>query len=188
MKFAAISVVALFLLLASTGSGQELPDNIRGYKVHKANIRVGTGSTSIGIVSDEPEAIVSLGDPDIVDFGLSGVTFEIKAEIGSIGQTGRVDFVTFKDFRINDTAISVEEYDHSFDFKKGVATRIPAPVRVFVSSKNIAKAAFKELVDAKKDWNITGTAFVFGKFKKFGFNFKRVVPVTINVKFKNPIR
>ncbi len=188
MKPAALSVVTLLLLFASPGSGQDLPDKIRGYKVYNANIRVETGISAKGDRPGETEAVVTLGDPEIVDFGISGVTFEIKADIGSIDQTGKVDFVSFNDIRINGFAVEIDEYGHSFEFKKGVAIRIPAPVRVFVSSKNIAKAAFRELFDSKKDWKILGTAFVFGKFKKFGFSFKRVVPVKIDVKFKNPIR
>lgn len=40
---------------------------------------------------------------------------------------------------------------------------------------------------AKDEWTVTGRVFVFGRFKKFGFDFKRVVPVEINLKIKNPL-
>jgi hypothetical protein len=45
-----------------------------------------------------------------------------------------------------------------------------------------------ELINSPNELVVTGTAFVFGKFKKFGFTFKRVVPVKIDLKFKNPLR
>jgi hypothetical protein len=50
------------------------------------------------------------------------------------------------------------------------------------------RGAVRELKDSKEEWSVTGRVFVFGKFKKFGFNFKRVVPVEINIKIKNPLR
>jgi hypothetical protein len=64
---------------------------------------------------------------------------------------------------------------------------LPQPVRGFVSSLNIAKAVYKEMVESKPTWNVSGTVFVFGKFKKFGFRFKRVVPVKIELKLANPL-
>ena len=64
---------------------------------------------------------------------------------------------------------------------------LPTPAKITINIANIAKAAYKELVDSKKDWIVTGTVFVFGKFKKFGFNFKRVVPIKIGLTIKNPL-
>ena len=52
----------------------------------------------------------------------------------------------------------------------------------------MARAARRELIESKKEWQVTGTVFIFGKFKKFGFGFKRVVPVKINLKIDNPLK
>ncbi len=64
---------------------------------------------------------------------------------------------------------------------------MPAPATVFLPTSNILNAAWKEITASKSDWNVTGRVFVFGKFKKFGFTFKRVIPVDVRLTIKNPL-
>lgn len=187
MKFLAPIASVILLLFAFVTGAQDLPDKIRDYKVYKAKVRVATATSATTPNADDGEAVVKIGEPRIIDVGLAGVTFEADAELGVIPQSGRVDFLTFRDFRVNGMAIEFDEYNYSFDVKRGVAMRLPKPVRGLVSSLNIAKAAYKEMVESKSTWQVTGTVFVFGKFKKFGFKFKRVVPVRIELKVKNPL-
>jgi hypothetical protein len=40
----------------------------------------------------------------------------------------------------------------------------------------------------KDIWPIKGQAYVFGRFKKFLFKFKRVIPVELNLSFRNPLK
>jgi len=173
--------------LSSSALGQKLPDKIRGYKVYEAQVRF-ESSKPTAQPTTEPDATIKIGEPEIKDFGLSGVTFEVGAGIAAMDQSGRVDFLTFKDFRINGIAVDIEEYRHTFIIKKGVATSLPQPAVVFISSTRIAKAGYNEIVGPRVEWKVTGTVFVFGKFKKFGFSFKRVVPVTIDLAIPNPLR
>lgn len=187
MKVSASTAIVVLLLFAFVAGAQDLPDKIRGYKVHKTKVRVAAQSAATTPNTNEGEAVVKISDPRIVDIGLGGVTFEAEADLGVVPQSGRVDFLTFRDFRVNGVAIEFDEYDHSFDVKKGVAMKLPTSVRGRVSSLNIAKAAYREMVESKSTWQVTGTVFVFGKFKKFGFKFKRVVPVQIELKVKNPL-
>lgn len=176
----------ILLLLAFATSAQDLPDKIRGYKVYKAKINVTTAVNAENNSSDDA-SVVKIGGPRVVDVGLTGATFETDAELGVIPESGRIDFLTFRDFRINGVAVEFDEYTHSFDVKKGVAIKLPKPVRGFVSNVNIAKAVYKEMIESKPVWNVTGTVFVFGKFRKYGFKFKRVVPVKIELIVKNPL-
>jgi hypothetical protein len=178
----------IVLVLLQSAFGQKPPDKIRGYKVYEANVRI-ENAASAGNAGQTGEADVwiKIGDPKFVKAGLTGVTFEIGARIGSTNQSGRVDFLTFRDFRINGIAIEIEEYDHTFSFKKDVPLDLPAPLGVFVSGTNAARAAYRELTASKKDLAVTGTVLVFGKFKKYGLSFKRVVPVKIDLSIKNPI-
>lgn len=180
-------VSLILLLLAFEASAQELPDKIRGYKVYKTKVQVSrsTGTTTDAALAGEP--VVKIDEPRVIDIGLTGVAFETDANLGVMPQSGRIDFLTFRDFRVNGVAIEFDEYTHSFDVKKGVAIKLPRPVQGFVSSLNIAKAVYKEMVESTPTWHVTGTVFVFGKFKKFGFKFKRVVPVQIELKVKNPL-
>jgi hypothetical protein len=179
-------VVPVFLLLLNSVIGQELPDKIRGYKVHKANISVLTANQPSPAI-DAPEARVTIGEPSVSDISLSGLTLEVPAEIIASGQSGKVDFLTFQNFRVNGLTVEVEEYRDSFEFKKEQLVELPAPAKIYLRADRLLRGAWKEMTESKDEWTITGRIFVFGKFKKMGMNFKRVVPVDISIKIKNPL-
>lgn len=194
----AFFIVPLFLALSAfsvPAFSQKLPDKIRGYKVYQAKIAVKTAGGEVAKVSSEPsrpksaaEAFVKIGEPELVDVSLAGITFEISGEIDSPEQSGKIDFLMFRDFRINGLAVEIEEYTESFEFKKNEPARLPKPARIFLGSTETLRAAWRESKDSSDEWQITGRVFVFGKFKKFGLSFKRVVPVDVNLKIKNPLR
>ena len=133
------------------------------------------------------DATVRILDPAVTGLSLTGAIVEVGAEITALKQSGSVDFMTCRDLRVNGIAIEIEEYAYPFAFKEGEKITLPTPAKISIKIGNLAKAAYKELTDPKKDWAVTGTVFVFGKFRKFGFNFKRVVPVKINLTIKNPL-
>lgn len=187
MRIWAPMATIMLLLLAFSSGAQDLPGKIRGYKVHNAKVQVVTSVADTTVGAPNGDAVVKIGEPRLVDVGLTGVTFEADADLGVLPESGRIDFLMFRDFRVNGIAVAFDEYTNSFDAKRGVAIKLPKPVRGFVSSLSIAKAVYKEMVESKAIWNVTGTVFVFGKFKKYGLRFKRVVPVKIDLKFKNPL-
>ena len=84
--------------------------------------------------------------------------------------------------------VEIEEYKESFELRNGEKAVLPKPVKIFISAGQTLRGAFKELKNSKKDWTISGKLFVFGKFKKYGFSFKRVVPIEINFKIENPVK
>jgi hypothetical protein len=174
------------LLFALPALAQELPKEIRGYKVHKTSISVKTSANKAPARSG-PEALVKIGDPAITDLSFTGITFEIPAEITAFDQSGRVDFLTFHDFKVDGLAIDIQEYRNPFSFRKNELVVLPKPTRIFLGAGQIVKAAWKEIAETKKEWTITGRVFVFGKFKKLGFSFKRVIPVDINLTIRNPL-
>ncbi len=175
------------LLLSFLANAQNLPDKIRGYKVYDAKISVKTENDKIE-TKGESEASVNIGEPEIADVSLTGITLELSAEILGLEQSGCIDFLTFHDFRVNGLPVEIEEYKESFAFKKNQPNQLPKPVVIFLSAAQTLRGALKELKDSKNEWQVTGRVFVFGRFKKFGFSFKRVVPVEINIKIKNPLR
>jgi hypothetical protein len=174
------------LLFALPALAQELPKEIRGYKVHKVSISVKTSANKAPAKSG-PEALVKIGDPAVTDLSFTGITFEIPAEITAFDQSGRVDFLTFHDFKVDGLAIDIQEYRNPFSFRKNELVVLPKPTRIFLGAGQIVKAAWKEIAETKKEWTITGRVFVFGKFKKLGFSFKRVIPVDINLTIRNPL-
>ncbi len=182
-------IAFIFLLLFSANiPAQDLPDRIRGYKVHKAKIAVKTERDRNENSKEKNEAFVKINDPEVFDVSLTGITFELAAEISSIEQSGTVDFLSFHDFRVNGLKVSVEEYDESFDFKKNEPVILPKTFKIFLGTGQALSGAFKEIKDSKDEWRVTGRVFVFGQFKKSFLKFKRVVPVEIDILIKNPLK
>ena len=185
-RFAFLHLCCLFIF-SITAFTQNLPKEIRGYKVYQAHISVKNKTEKAG-ARDRSEAFVKVGEPELVDVSLTGITFEISAEIDSIAQNGTIDFLTFDDFRVNDLKVDIEEYRESFEFKRDRLITMPKPIKIFVGAGQTLRGALKEVKESKKEWTVTGRIFVFGQFKKSFLKFKRVIPVEINLKIKNPLR
>jgi hypothetical protein len=179
-------VCGLFLLSFSLTNAQDLPEEIHGYKVHRAKISV-VNKTAKAATDDRSEASVKIGDPELTDVSLSRITFEVSVEINSLTQSGTVDFLTFHDFRVNDLKVDVQEYRESIQFKKNQTTFLPKPIEISLGAGQALRGALKEMKESKNEWTVTGRIFVFGRFKKSFLKFKRVVPVEINLKIKNPL-
>ena len=187
IKYLYLFVFVGGFLFSSTLAAQDLPKEIRGYKVHRAKISV-AGQNQKTQTQDQPEVSVKIGEPEVTDVSLTGITFEISAEINSTNQSGTVDFLTFHDFRVNGLKVDVHEYREPFDFKKSQTVTLPKPIEIFLGAGQTLRGAFKEMKESKTEWTVTGRIFVFGQFKKSFLKFKRVIPVEINLKIKNPLR
>ncbi|MEZ5428697.1 MAG: hypothetical protein R2747_20795 [Pyrinomonadaceae bacterium] len=169
---------------------QDLPDKIRGYKVQRAKIAVKTADQRPENPENEAkeDAFVTIDGPELKSLSLTGLTFELTAELDSVEQSGEVDFLTFHDFRVNGLKVDIEEYGESFKFEKNQTIKLPKPFEIFLSAPQTLLGALGEITDSKEKWRVTGRVFVFGRFKKAGFKFKRVVPVEIDIMIKNPAR
>lgn len=177
-----VLLIAIALGLTLSVTAQDLPAKIRGYKVHGEAIRV----TNVG--THEPNGpFVTVGTPTISDVSLGGVTLAIIGELADAGHDGRVEMMMFRDFRVNGVKVDVAEYNTPFDVKKSGKTSLPGPATVFLPTTRIFNAAWKEITEAKENWTVTGRVLVFGRFKKFGFSFKRVIPVDVTLTIKNPL-
>lgn len=175
----------LFLFAFQIGA-QDLPDKIRGYKVHKANILVQNTEEATKNQNDL-RIEVNFDKPKLVDFSLSGIKFELDSEITIYRQSGKIDFISFKDFKVNDVKVEIEEYKNSIEFKKDETFELKKPVEIFVGVGQTLRVALKEWQESKEEWTVTGKVFVFGRFNKMGFRFKRVIPVDVSLKIKNPL-
>ncbi|MEP7211846.1 MAG: hypothetical protein ABI791_02145 [Acidobacteriota bacterium] len=177
----------LLLLFVSVCAGaQDLPRKIRGYSVYKADINLTQRSPNSS--ARLADAAVVLSEPVLKELSLTGVTLEISAEINACEQSGKVDFLAFSDLRVNGISVEVDEYRESFAFEKGEFVKLPKPASIFVPTTQLLRATLREMNESKKEWTITGRVFVFGKFRKYGFEHKRVVPIDINLKIANPVR
>ncbi|HTK38683.1 MAG TPA: hypothetical protein VL325_09340 [Pyrinomonadaceae bacterium] len=172
-----------FLLLLGAivafAPAQDLPSKIRGYKLHKKPISVTN--------SKGPTGDLKIGVPSVTNVSISGVKFAVTVAIDKVPETGRVDFLTFNDFKINGIPVTIDEYTESFRFNKGQAVSLSEPLGVSIGTAELFGAARKEVDRFRGEWTVTGRVFVFGKFRKYGMEFRRVVPVDIDLKIKNPL-
>jgi hypothetical protein len=178
----------LFLLVLSL-SAQDLPDEIRGYKVHRAKVSVQQTQTDKNNSKEEDLSVrVNFGEPKLVSVSPLGATFEVFPELTISNQSGKIDFLTFRDFRVNGLKVDIEEYGESFEIEKNKPFSLKKPVKIFVPTTQAIKGGLKEIFGSEEEWLVSGRVFVFGKFKKIGFKFKRVVPVDVNLKIVNPLQ
>ena len=180
-------IYCLFFFSSTLIIAQDLPKEIRGYKVHREKISI-NNQTEKPDTKDKSEVLVKTGEPELIDVSLSGITFEISAEITSLKQSGTIDFLTFNDFRVNGLKVNVEEYKESFDFKKNQTISLPKPIVIFINAGQTLRGALKETKESPEQWTVTGRVFIFGRFKKSFLKFKRVIPVEINLEIKNPLK
>jgi len=180
-------LLACFLFLTIPIQSQDLPNKIRGYKVHKANVSVQNESDK----DSQKKGLrveMDFEEPELASVGLLGITLQLSSRLTVFGQSGKIDFISFKDFKVNGIKVDIEEYRESFKFKKTKSFKLKKPVQIFVSTTQTLRGVLKEYKDSKDRWLVTGRVFVFGKFKKFGFKFKRVIPVDINLWIDNPLK
>jgi hypothetical protein len=173
----AFCIVSLFTIPVLS---QNLPDKIRGYKVYRDKVSVNAQTAT-------SDAAVQVGEPEVVDVSLSGITLELPAEFTTSAQSGKVEMVSFHDLKVNGIKIEPEEYTHKFEFRKGEKAVVPKPIRLFVPASGIVKAAWQEMTEKRTEWIVTGRVFVFGRFRRYGFYHKRVVPIDLNLTIKNPL-
>jgi hypothetical protein len=184
---------AFFALLAFCVScqAQQLPREIRGYKVHNAKVNVEAAPrqgpddrNSIG----DADAVVQVPRPRVVDIGLTGIVLEVAPSISPPKQKGKVDLLMFHGITVNGIPLEIEEYSKPFDLPGDPRRTLRLPVKAYIRNTDILRAAYRELVDSKETWNVKGRIFVFGRFKRFGFTFKRVIPVDFDIQIPNPLR
>jgi hypothetical protein len=181
----------------STDSGptparRAYPKEIRGYKVElaKVEIKKQEGKSAEKSSSDEGEAdaLIKLGEPRVASLSPLGIKLEIPVTVAAVKQGGHVDFLTFEDMSVNGTPVTLDDYQHSFDLPNDRPLTLPDPVSIYISTPRAMLGVLGEWNQPKDIWPIKGQAYVFGRFKKFLFKFKRVIPVELNLSFKNPLR
>ena len=170
-------------------SARVYPKEIRGYKVELARVEIrkesGQRESTTGTHTD---ALIRLGDPKVTSLTPFGIGLEVPVTVAAIKQGGRVDFLTFEDMIVNGTRVTVNEYNHSFDLPTREPVTLPDPVSIYISTPRVLLGALGEWNQPKEVWPVTGRVYVFGRFKKFLFKFKRVVPVELSLSFRNPLR
>ncbi|MBS1769363.1 MAG: hypothetical protein JSS77_06850 [Acidobacteria bacterium] len=173
----------IFLLLAVFAAmGQEYPDRIDGYKVHKKPIVI----NSVERKDSKKDVDFVLNTPTFAGASLTAVKFKFAAALSS-DRAAKIEKIRFYGLTVNGIAVKIDEFDRAFDLKADELVTLPEPFAGEVSSFGVAKGAWLELTTPKKEWVVKGKAYIFGRFKKFGMTFRRAIPVEFDLSVKNPI-
>lgn len=207
-----ITLVVLLLVCSATSAlpqGRTYPKEIRGYKVERTVVeikkpesktqrprRVNAQNQSketnqndnVTDFDGEVNQLIRLGQPQLVRATPLGFTLEVPIVVSPVKQSGHVDFLIFEDMVVNGTPVSIDEYQHSFDLPNKDPLTLRDPLRFYIYLPSALLAALGDWSDAKENWPVTGRVYVFGKFKKSVFSFKRVVPVELKLTMRNPLR
>lgn len=177
----ALITALLLLIVSQTIHSQDYPDRIRGYKVHDPGLSVEpAGESKNGRVA------VDFGSPEFSRVGLTGLTFSVPGKLTVFGRSGTVHFLSFYDFTVNGLPVEIRDYTKGFRFRSGEEIELDQPVEIDVGIRSAARGAVRELRDSRHEWTVTGTVFVFGRFKWSVLSFKRVVPVKVEFRIPNP--
>ena len=166
------------------------PKEIRGYKVElaKVELKKQSGKDASKDEENDLDSLIQLGEPRVASISPLGITLEVPVTVAAVKQGGRVDFLTFEDMTVNGTSVTVNEYQHSFDLPNDRPKTLMDPISIYISTHRAVLGVVGEWTQPKAVWPVTGRAYVFGHFKKFIFKFKRVVPVELNLSFRNPLQ
>lgn len=162
------------------------PKEIRGYKVERAAVELKEPTKQRN--EQQTSQLLEFGSPRVAGVTPLGITLEIPVVVSPVKQKGRVDFLVFEKMKVNGTSVEIDEYHRAFDLPNKKPMTLKEPLRFYVHLPNAILAAIGELQSSVKEWPITGVVYVFGRFNKSIFRFKRVIPVEINLTTPNPLR
>ena len=193
--------IVMFITVALAGTPAALaqtrayPDKIRGYKVERTVVEVksaknNNSAADNGAKSDDSnvDQLLSFGKPALARVTPLGITFEVPIIVAPVTQNGKVDFLVFEDIEINGRSVDISEYNHSFSLPNNGPLTLKNPLQIYIYLPGAMLAAIGEWTDSKETWPVTGRVYVFGKFKKSLFSFKRCVPVELDLTMRNPLR
>jgi hypothetical protein len=196
LRKAAASFLALLLVaavaVAQQPSARSYPKEIRGYKIERAKVEIRREKDSSDAkkanLSVDADALIQFGEPRVSRVTPLGLTLEVPITIAAVKQGGHVDFLTFEEMIVNGMPVTVDEYDHPFELPNKNPVTLPEPIRLFISTPRVLLGALDEWNNSKEVWPVTGRVYVFGRFKKFLFQFKRAVPIELSLSLSNPLR
>jgi hypothetical protein len=182
--------ILTILLTSALAQTRTYPDKIRGYKVERTVVEMKKpeGQPNGAGADSDVDSLIKLGDPKVARMTPLGITFEVPIVVAPVKQSGHVDFLVFEDVVINGRSVDIAEYRHEFELPNKKPATLNSPLRIFIYLPSALLAVIGESSESKETWPVTGRVYVFGKFKKSIFSFKRVVPVELNMTMRNPLK
>ena len=180
-----------------SAKGDAQPKEVRGYKIHHAQVELKKTKESDKKKSRKPQKdeydeteplLIRLGEAQLVSASPLGVTFDVPVVLAAVKQQGDIDRLVFEDMSVNDTPVTLEDYVHPFALPNKEPLSLAPPLRIFVSTPQAVLRTIDEFLNSKEVWQVTGRIYVCGHFKKYLFTFKRAVPVEVQTSINNPLR
>jgi hypothetical protein len=206
------SLVVLFVTgTIAVAQTRSYPTEIRGYKVERTAIEIKKPETKKAKPVDpnqtarnpskndgqadgqkasdsDIDALIQFGQPQLARVTPLGITFKVPIVVAPVTQKGRVDFLMFEDMVVNGSSIDIDEYHRAFDLPNKKPSTLREPLSFYIYLPRAVLAAIGEWSESKATWPVTGRVYVFGKFRKGLFSFKRCVPVELNLTMRNPLK
>ena len=176
----------LVFLIAGSSAHAQIPANakeIRGYKVERTIIELRKSEND-----PQSDTLIKFGDAELARVTPLGISLEIPIVVSPVTQKGKVDFFVFEDMVFNDTPVEIDEYHRAFNLPNRDRLRLREPLRFYIYLPRAVLAGIDEWINSKETWLVTGRVYVFGKFRKGPFGFKRCVPVELNLTMRNPLK
>lgn len=179
------------------GKSDTQPKEVRGYKIHRAEVELKKTKESDKKKSDKKAEqeydeteplLIRLGEAQLVSASPLGVTFDVPVILAAVKQQGDVDRLVFEDMIVNDTPVTLEDHVHPFKLPNKEPLSLTPSLRIFVSTPQAVLRTIDEVLNSKEVWQVSGRIYVCGHFKKYLFTFKRAVPVDVQTSINNPLR
>ena len=195
-----IWVAVLFACVSSAQNKPtpSYPKELRGYKVERTTVEIKKpkketkgrkpGTNGDSTVDSDVDQLIQFGTPQLSRITPLGMTLEIPIIVAPVKQSGHVEFLLFEDMVVNGSSVEIEEYHHEFDLPNKNPLTLREPLSFYIYLPSALLVAVDDWSNSKETWPVTGRVYVFGKFKKSLFSFKRVVPVELTLKMRNPLR
>ena len=201
--------VAFLFTGVSRAQTRSYPKEIRAYKVERTIVELkkpdkpnnqsrnqdGSAARNNDNQNNNPsnsdsnvDQLITFGRPQLARITPLGITFKVPIVVAPVRQSGHVDFLVFEDMLINGRSVEIDEYQRAFDLPNKHALTLGDPLNIYIYLPGAVLAALGEWTDSKETWPVTGRVYVFGKFKKSVFSFKRCVPVDLNLSMRNPLK
>jgi hypothetical protein len=185
-----------------SAEGNRLPKEVRGYKVHRAQVEMKKtesdtkktdkksekGKADKDEYDEDEPLLIRLGEAQLVSVTPLGVTFDVPVILAAVKQQGDVDRLVFEDMKVNDTSVAIGDYTYPFKLPNNEPLALAPLLRIFVSTPQAVLRTIDEIFSSKEEWPVTGRIYVCGHFKKFLLKFKRAVPVELQTSINNPLR
>jgi hypothetical protein len=171
---------------AQTTTGNAGSDQNQATTQNSANDSAQTNNAPT--YDSNPDALIKLGKPQLARVTPLGITFEVPIVVAPVKQSGHINFLLFEEMVVNGRSVEIDEYHHAFDLPNKRPLTLREPLRFYIYLSGALLAAVDEWSNSKETWPVTGRVYACGKFKKFGFSFKRCIPVELNLTMRNPLR